>query len=214
MVSTAERLVKTTRAMLERKGLDDITGEPGYASGEPWGDASEATDLADIFELSFGSECPPSFRSALLLPDRVALRWTDGEVAGEYDIANPLMALERKLDPSLASESIEGLHLADFRIIDQVVAQAGPLFVGFEIGTNGRLHLYDTREMRALDIDLHAYFGWAADLRGLVFWQFLFAKGRLTPDKAAALTTGLEWLERNEANDSVVAASKRLAERK
>lgn len=213
MVSTAEKLVETTRAMLARKGLNDVGGEPGSTGEEPWGDASEANDLADIFELSFGSECPPSFRSALLLPDRVALRWTTGEVAGEYDIANPLIALEHQVDPSLASQSSGGIKLADFRIVDRVVAQAGPLFVGFQIGTNGSLHLYDTREMRALDIDLHAYLGWAADLRGLVFWQFLFANGRLTPDKAAALTTGLEWLERNDASDSIVAASKRLSER-
>ncbi len=210
MTTSAEQLVLTTRGMLARTDLDEAIGEPGFAAEEAWGDASEVEGLAEIFEVSFGFKCPVAFRDALLLPDQVTLRWAAENVAGEYDIANPLIALERKVDASLAAQSIQGMNLSDFCIVDRVLAKAGPLFVGFEVGGKGDLYLYDTRELRILDIDLNEYLGWAAALRGLIFWQFLFAKGRLTPDKASALATGLQWLEHEVAGDSLLAARKRF----
>lgn len=215
MARASQRLLDVARTL-----LTDPAWAASGSAGSPESDATDPDEsvqrMAAMFERRFKLPCPPSFHEGLLLPDRVEIRWQAGEIAGEIMIRNPLMSLKRTLDPSVMDWTLEGVPLAETRILDQVTDNAGPFWIVFRITkteVDPTLYLFDQRDLWTLRIDFNAYLEMAALTRGIVFWQFLFCDDAMPPDVTKALQEGLQHLRKRAADPGLDELDRRLKER-
>lgn len=125
------RRLTTVRELLHDPDVD-AAGEAGQPDHDVPETPEEVAGMAELFSGLCGAPCPPELRAGLLLPDRVAVRWT---------------------------------RMA------------------------------------------------AAASRGIVFWQFLFCEGRVTPDKARHLAVGLRRLRDRYGDPELVELEERLKKR-
>lgn len=195
-MDSSDRLLAAVQLLLAEPAWA-AEGEVPAAARDTQNRESTVRAMETLFEKFYEAPCPESFRNALILPDRVDLRWRRESVAGEIKIGNPLAVRKRKLDESVLDWTLGGTTLRDTRILDDVVDYAGPLSVLFRIGAQvvePTLYLFDSRELRKLELTYDAYLDWAAVSRGIVFWQYLFCDDTNTPDVAKALEAGLALL--------------------
>jgi hypothetical protein len=214
-MEAAEHLLAVARNLLAEPEWS-AEGEAGTADQDPTKPEDTIGRMAMLFEGMYEAPCPDSFRSALVLPDRVDVRWRRSDAAGEFKIGNPLMARERMLDESVLDWTLDGVLLRETRILDDVVDYAGPLSTLFRMRpgvVEPTLYLFDTRDLLTLELSYDSYLDWAAVSRGLVFWQRLFCETGLSPDKAKSLGDGLRLLAQLAPDSGLVELEQRLKDR-
>ena len=212
MNTSAPHLLDTFRQLLVTPDLA-AEGDAGNLVAED----ADIQELAKTFEMIIGKPCPRSLQPALLLPDIVFVKWKlNQDVSGEVQIANPFMAVDRKLDPSLQDWTLDGHQLANMRIADAVTDLAGPLHTLFEVteaGISEDLFLFDSRELRRLELSYADYLDKAAASRGIIYWQYLFCERRVTQPMAQVLSAELDFLEQRFPGPAIDDLQQRLRKR-
>jgi hypothetical protein len=205
-------LLKSIRE-LEMVPNIDIEFDRGVLSYTP----PALADAVELYADMFGFQCPPSMRSGLLLPDTIDVRWQYGEaVAGEMQIANPLVAMHRQLDDSLLDWTLDDHKLVNMRVADQVLVNAGPFYILFEVSSHGpseQLFLFDTRILRPMTLDYSSYLGVAGVTKSIVYWQYLYCAMRVTPAEARRLKSGVDFIAERFPALSLDDVQRRLRER-
>jgi hypothetical protein len=215
MSRATQNLVSRYRSILNDPDWH-AQGDTGADEEDGTGSEKQIGEMAELFQMIAGQDCPKEFRTALLLPELLKTRWRRGDVAGEIAISSPIKSLERRLDESLLERKVEGVALADLRIIDAVTDFAGPYFTVFQktdTSISSTLYLFDNRDLRKMDVNLETYIDLATASLGVVFWQFLLCEGKLTPDKSKALIDGLSELRASTDEPMLDELDRRLAER-
>jgi hypothetical protein len=212
MHPTVKRLLDSFRQLLATPDL--AAGGTAGSSDQPSPDVGEA---AALFADLFGMPCPLSLQPGLLLPSAVSVTWQySRDVSGEVQLSNLLSSMHRTLDASLLNVTVDGHLLGDMRIADAVLDNAGPLHTLFEV-RDGRiseqLFLFDSRELRRIELSYDAYLDMAAATRGIVYWQYLFCERRVTPGMAQVLSAELEFLEARFPEPELDTLRRRLRER-
>lgn len=194
MRATVQRLLDSFR---------EILASPDLAAhgrvGSPDQPIPDLGDVPELFVGMFGMPCPPSLQPGLILPDIVSVTWEHGrEVSGEVQIWNLLSTMHRTLDDSLHTVTVDGHRLGDMRIADAVLDKAGPLHTLFEVRDgmiSEQLFLFDSRELRRIELTYAAYLDMAAATRGIIYWQYLFCDRKLPRTVEEVLSAELAFLE-------------------
>jgi len=212
MDATVQRLFDSFRQVL---ASPDLAAEGN--AGSPEQAIPDIAELAEIFEGMYGMPCPRSLQPGLVLPDRVSVKWQySRDVSGEVQISNHLGSMHRTLDASLQTVTVDGHRLGDMRIADAVTDMAGPLHTLFEVAggmISEQLFLFDSRELRRIELSYADYLDMAATTRGIVFWQYLFSDRRVNPTMAKVLSAELAFLESRFPTPDLDALRRRLHER-
>jgi len=212
MHATVQRLLDSFLQILANPEL----APEGYAGGPEW-TPSDVDKSAAMFAKLFAMPCPLSLQAGLILPDPVSVKWQYSlDILGEVQLSNLYSAMYRTLDASLLTETVDGYLLGDMRIADAVTDHAGPLHTLFEI-RNGRiseqLFLFDSRELRRLELSYDAYLDMAAATRGIIYWQCLFCDWWIAPRMAQVLSAELDFLESRFPTTELDTLRRRLRER-